>query len=134
MSRTVWEKTAMFEIYTMHQYRSKNTSINSYCCPLLSNAQLSGTRISSHLVWDDPILCSMLCIEQTMAQTTTKWQYNRYINLSKMALSRSSKENFSPHPILFKIVRKLFIVPDHCLPASASLESIHSHHSLTYNP
>ena len=32
--------------------------------------------------------------------------------------------------LLFKIVRKLFIVPDRCLPASAPLESIHSHHSL----
>ena len=55
-------------------------------------------------------------------------------SITEMALSRSSKESFSPHPILFKIVRKLFIVPDHCLPASASLESTHSYHSLTYNP
>ena len=32
--------------------------------------------------------------------------------------------------LLFKIVRKLFIVPDRCLPASAPLESTRSHHSL----
>ena len=32
--------------------------------------------------------------------------------------------------VLFKIVRNLFIVPDRCLPASAPLESTHSHHSL----
>ena len=32
--------------------------------------------------------------------------------------------------LLFKIVRKLFIVPDRCLLASAPLESNRSHHSL----
>ena len=34
--------------------------------------------------------------------------------------------------LFFKIVRKLFIVPDHCLPASAPLESTRSHHSLKF--
>ena len=32
--------------------------------------------------------------------------------------------------LLFKIVRKLFIVPDCCLPASAPLESTRAQHSL----
>ena len=32
--------------------------------------------------------------------------------------------------LLFKIVRKSFIVPDHCLPTSAPLESTCFHHSL----
>ena len=33
----------------------------------------------------DSTICSTLSIKQTMAQTTTKWQYNRYVNLSKVA-------------------------------------------------
>ena len=32
------------EIYIMHQHRSKNMYISSYCCLLLSTAQLYGTR------------------------------------------------------------------------------------------
>ena len=45
-----------------------------------------------------------------------------------MALPREQKENFLPYPTL--IVRKLFLVPDHCLPIYVPLDSNHAHHLL----
>ena len=46
-----------------------------------------------------------------------------------MAKFRAPKENFSPY-FAFKIVRKLFVVPDRCLPTFATLESTQAHHPL----
>ena len=46
-----------------------------------------------------------------------------------MAKFRAPKENFLPY-FAFKIVRKLFVVPDRYLPTSATLESTRAHHLL----
>ena len=47
-----------------------------------------------------------------------------------MAYSRALKKNFSPYLALNIIVWKLFVVPDHYLPAFAPLESTRAHHQL----
>ena len=51
-------------------------------------------------------------------------------NLKWPIASLENRRKISCLTLLFKIVIKLLIVPDHCLPISAPLESTHAHHML----
>ena len=68
----------------------------------------------------------MLCIEHRQQQNDSITDMLTYLNWPSL----EDQRKVSHLILLFKIVRKLFIVSDRCLPASAPLQSTRPHHSL----